>query len=155
MIVWSIAAQLSLASKVWISHPELNRFCWVFGYFYFDNEPPFRTLTKNATWHGTSFFHIIYLRPSFLSPSRNSDPGSHSRLFDPLPTTVRALHFYRQIIPLCRPSSTRVELWLPTLLGALSGWSSLILLFIFGVKFEIWPRTARFEFQGTTAATSI
>ena len=29
----------------------------------------------------------------FLPPSRNSDPRSHSRLFSPLPTTVRALHF--------------------------------------------------------------
>ena len=33
--------------------------------------------------------------PSFsLPPSRNSDPGSHSRLFSPLPTTVRALPFF-------------------------------------------------------------
>ena len=29
-----------------------------------------------------------------LPPSRNSDTGSHSRLFSPLATTVRALHFY-------------------------------------------------------------
>ena len=47
------------------------------------------------------FSHPIYcLRPSFLhSPSyiirsRNSDPGSHSRIFSPLPATVGALHFY-------------------------------------------------------------
>ena len=33
-----------------------------------------------------------------LPPSSNSDPGSHSRLFSPLPTTVRALHFYREKI---------------------------------------------------------
>ena len=44
---------------------------------------------------------IYYLRPSFLSPSyhinsRNSDPGSHSRVFS-LPTTVRI--FYREKIP--------------------------------------------------------
>ena len=33
-----------------------------------------------------------------LPPSRNSDPGTHSRLFSPLPTTVRALHCYREKI---------------------------------------------------------
>ena len=33
-----------------------------------------------------------------LPPSRNSDPGSHNRLFPPLPATVRALHFYRENI---------------------------------------------------------
>ena len=41
------------------------------------------------------FFHPKYcLRPSFLSPSYascNSDPGSRSRLFSPLPTMVRTL----------------------------------------------------------------
>ena len=42
------------------------------------------------------FLHLIYPRPSFLPPSRNPNPGSHSRLFPPLPTTVRALHFYRE-----------------------------------------------------------
>ena len=55
--------------------------------------------------HGQHFFFLpfffpilfIYVR-SCLSPpsSRNADPGSHSRLFSPLPTTVRALHFYRE-----------------------------------------------------------
>ena len=30
--------------------------------------------------------------------SRNPDPGPHSRLFSPLPATVRALHFYREKI---------------------------------------------------------
>ena len=30
------------------------------------------------------------------SPSRNSDPGTHSRLLSPLSTTVRALHFHRE-----------------------------------------------------------
>ena len=34
-----------------------------------------------------------------LPPSRNSDPESHSRLFSPLPTMVRALHFHREKIP--------------------------------------------------------
>ena len=31
-----------------------------------------------------------------LPPSRNPDPGPYSRLFSPLPTAVRALHFYRE-----------------------------------------------------------
>ena len=53
-----------------------------------------------------------------LSPSRNSDAGSHSRLFSPLPTTVRALHLFRENISALL-SSTRAELCLPTL-GALS-----------------------------------
>ena len=56
--------------------------------------------------------------------SRNSRPGPHtySRLFSPpLPATVRALHFYREKMSALRlPSSTRVELCLPTL-GALRG----------------------------------
>ena len=37
---------------------------------------------------------IFALRLS-LRPSSNSDPGSHSRRSSPLPTTVRALFFYR------------------------------------------------------------
>ena len=38
-------------------------------------------------------FALLFSPP----PSRNSDLGSHSRLFSPLPTTVRALHFYREM----------------------------------------------------------
>ena len=52
-------------------------------------------------------------------PSRNSDPGSHSWLFSPFPTTVRALHFYREKISALPSSTRRVELCSPTL-GALS-----------------------------------
>ena len=44
--------------------------------------------------------------------------GHIARSSSPLPDTVRALHFYREKI-LALPSSTRVELCLPTL-GALS-----------------------------------
>ena len=55
--------------------------------------------------------------PFYFSPSRNSDPGSRSRLFSPLPTTVRALHFYREPF---LPSSSRAELRLPYNLSALS-----------------------------------
>ena len=76
------------------------------------------------------FFHVetlyyVYLFPipfiTFallfsLPPSRNSDPGSHSRVFSPLPTTVRASHFYREKTSALSSlvDSLRVELRLPT-----------------------------------------
>ena len=41
---------------------------------------------------------IIFALLFSLPPSRNSDPGPHSRLFSPLPNTVRALHFCRDKI---------------------------------------------------------
>ena len=47
------------------------------------------------------FFFLFFVIPFIilallfsLPASRNSDPGPHSRLFSPLPTTVRAFHFY-------------------------------------------------------------
>ena len=46
-----------------------------------------------------SFFpsHLLSSRSFSLSLNRNSDPGgSHSRLFSPLPTAVRAFHPYRE-----------------------------------------------------------
>ena len=66
-------------------------------------------------------FPSYFLSSPFFSlpPSRNSDPGPHSRLVSPLPATVRALHFIARRFQLVLPSSTRVELCLPTL-GALS-----------------------------------
>ena len=39
---------------------------------------------------------IIFDFPFLLPPTRNSDPGSYSRLFSPLPTTARALHLHRE-----------------------------------------------------------
>ena len=57
---------------------------------------------------GRTFFFVFFPIPFFifallfsLPPSRNSDPGSHSRLFSPLTTTVTAyygtcLAFYRE-----------------------------------------------------------
>ena len=73
------------------------------------------------------FHPISYLRPSILSlpPSRNSDPGSHSRLFSPLSTTVRALSFCRE-----KTSALSCLVGLPRIvpthakIGARSGWSS-------------------------------
>ena len=41
----------------------------------------------------------MFALPFSLHPSRNSDPGSHGAgSSPPLPTTVRALHFYRDKI---------------------------------------------------------
>ena len=44
------------------------------------------------------FFHPIYYPRTTLAllPSSNSDLGSHSGFFSPLPTTVRAFIFYRE-----------------------------------------------------------
>ena len=71
-----------------------------------------------------------------LPPSRNSDPGSHSRLFSP-PTHYGSCLacFIARRFQLFLTSSTRVELCLPTL-GALSSWS----FFFFANKFKISPR---------------
>ena len=56
-------------------------------------------------------FPFIILALLFsLPPSRNSDPGSHCRLFSTLPTTVRALHFYPEKASAFLLWSTRVEL---------------------------------------------
>ena len=75
---------------------------------------------------------IYYLRHSFLSPSYsggNSDLGSRSRLFFPLPTTVHALHLYRDktCSALASLADWRRFLCLPVI-GALS---SRFLLFFF------------------------
>ena len=59
------------------------------------------------TWAFGSYYFVIILEVLFivsallfsLPPGHNSDPGSHSRLFSPLPNTVRALHFYREKSP--------------------------------------------------------
>ena len=57
------------------------------------------------------FFPSIMFALLFsLPPGRKSDPGSHSRLPPPLPTTVRALHFYRENSS-DLPSSTRVDFY--------------------------------------------
>ena len=44
------------------------------------------------SWNLSDFMFF----PPKLSNSRNSNPGSHSRFFTPLATTVRALHIYRE-----------------------------------------------------------
>ena len=73
-----------------------------------------------------SFFPIPFVLFALLfslPPSRNSDPGPHVWQARPpplLPTTARALHFFfARRFELFLPSSTRVELRLPTL-GPLS-----------------------------------
>ena len=72
---------------------------------------------------------IIFALRFFLPPSPNSDPGSHSRLF-PLPTHYGSFlaFFIKRRFQLFLPSSTRVELCLPTL-GALRGFLSFFFFF--------------------------
>ena len=87
------------------------------------------------------FFFLHWLSSPFffsLPPIRNSDPGSHSRLISPPPTTVRALHFYRQMISALSSvvDSRRIVFTLPTL-GALSSSSFCC---IFANQFEMSPR---------------
>ena len=55
--------------------------------------------------------------------SRDSDPGSHSRLFSALPATVRALHFYREKDS-ALPSLVDSHRIAPThaIVGALDSW---------------------------------
>ena len=84
---------------------------------------PFRDLFFFFLFFVFSFFffpHPIYdLRPSFLSLLVVTQIRGHiAGSFPPLPTTVRALDFYREEI-LALSSSTRVDLCLLTL-GALS-----------------------------------
>ena len=59
---------------------------------------------------------------SLLLNSRNSDPGSQSRLYSPHPTTIRALRFLARRVQHFLPSSTRVEWCLHTLLNALGAY---------------------------------
>ena len=75
------------------------------------------------SWRFSTFYKIPFIFFSLLFSlprSHHSDPGSHSRLCSLLPTTVRASHFCREKKSALL-SSTRVEMWLPTLfIGALS-----------------------------------
>ena len=82
--------------------------------------------------HSFTIFALL----SSLPPSRSSDPGSHSRLFFPLPTRVRALHFYRENISALSSlvDSRRI---VPTHARPSQ---QLIPFFIFANKFRISPR---------------
>ena len=71
---------------------------------------------KSSTAH---FFCLIVFAHPFYNfrtfpfsfvPRRNSDLGSLSRLFSPLPTTVRAYIFIAGTVWLFLPSSTRIKL---------------------------------------------
>ena len=69
-----------------------------------------------------SFFfpsHLLFSPFYSLPPSRNSDPASHSRLFPPTHYGSCLAFFIATRFQLFLPSSTRVELCLPTL-GALN-----------------------------------
>ena len=52
---------------------------------------------------------VVFVLLSSLPPSRNSDPGSHSRLFSFPPTAVRALNFFSDKTSVVLPSPTRVD----------------------------------------------
>ena len=85
-----------------------------------------------------------------LPRSRNSDPGSHSKLFSPpIPQRFVPCIFITTRIQLFLSSSTRVELCLPTL-GTLSNRS----FFIVANKFRISPRRDS-KSRTNTSRTSI
>ena len=54
---------------------------------------------------------LLYLPFFSLPPSRNSDPGSHSRLFSPLPSTVCALLCSREKISALSSLVDSQHLW--------------------------------------------
>ena len=59
------------------------------------------TTCVSLTWSVRFVFpsHLLSSPFFLVPPSRNWDPGSQSRLFPPLPTTVRALNLYREDSP--------------------------------------------------------
>ena len=85
---------------------------------------------------------FVIFAPLFsLPPSRNADRGSLSRLFSP-PThygSCLAICFvlFARIFDLFLPSSTRVELCLPTV-GALSSWSFFFFFMVNKFKTSPW-----------------
>ena len=82
-----------------------------------------------------SMTFIIFALLFSIPPSRNSDPGSHSRLFcPPYPLRFVPCIFYREKISALSSLVDSRRMWLPTL-GALSSWS----FFIFANKFKILP----------------
>ena len=52
---------------------------------------------------------VVFALLFSLPPSRNSELGSHSRLFSFPPTTVRALHFLSDETSAVLPLPTRVD----------------------------------------------
>ena len=65
--------------------------------------------------HPTYFLRLFFLSHSHSCSSRNSDPGSPSRLSSPPPHYGSCLAAYRERrLQLLLPSSTRVEICLPT-----------------------------------------
>ena len=81
-----------------------------------------RAAATVASFVGRFFFsHLLSQRAfsfSFSLPRRDSHPGSLSRLFSPLPDKVVPSFLTRGRNQSFLPSSTRMELRLPTLLGA-------------------------------------
>ena len=82
-------------------------------------------------------YSICYLRPSFLSLLVVTQIRGHKTgPFPPSPLRFVPCIFIAGRFQIFLPSSTRVELFLPTL-HALSSWS---VLYFFGNKFKISPR---------------
>ena len=73
-------------------------------YIRYSTEKVIETAEKDEKINKTTTYVCIYIiRPVYyrrtilaLSPSSNSDPGSHGRPSSPLPTTVCAFSFYRE-----------------------------------------------------------
>ena len=73
-----------------------TRTCPPAGIFVFDFN---RGVRKDPLTFFFPFFFIQFIIPAILTalpPSSNSDPGPHNGPSSPLPTTVRALIFYRE-----------------------------------------------------------
>ena len=108
--------------------------------------------------------HFFFLHPTVyyprttlaLPPSSNSDPGSHSGPTSSLPTLARAFIFIARRSQYFLPSSTRVEVYLPTLLGALSSDPFFIFTFyqkksnIIMVKIKLKDKQTLVVFEGKT-----
>ena len=90
------------------------------------------------------FFSSHLLSSPFYSlpPSRNSDPGSHTVAGScpRLPTTVRALHFYREKISALSSLVDSRRIVLTHAINRRSQQLILIYSYIFANKFKISPR---------------
>ena len=75
-----------LSQKSWIDDERWNLIA-------FHNQPVAISVSFSFS---LSVPFIIFALLVLLPPGRNSDPGSHSRLFSPLSTAVHALHVYRE-----------------------------------------------------------
>lgn len=107
--ICTISTISTISSKLARKQNLVRRIPYYFVRFFFFLHIPF-------------FFFALVLSPSYSSSSRDSDPGSQSWFFSLPPHYawfVPCIFIARRRHPF-HPSSTRIELCLPTLLGALS-----------------------------------